>query len=499
MLSRRQFSVGAAAAVSASFAGARPALSEFAWFETPLPLPQLFDAAKDNNAVALKIAPGRHAFIPGKPVLTYGYSAPVLGPVIRVRRGDEIQMTVENGLDRATTVHWHGLLVPSEMDGGPHNVIKAGATWRPVLKIDQPAATAWFHPHPHHDTARQVYMGLAGMIIVDDGSDDRLGLPRTYGVDDIPVILQDRLFSHDGSLYYDRSPMAVMSGMRGDTVIVNGAIAPVAKVPRGLVRLRFLDGANARNFDLRFRDGRKFYVIASDGGFLATPVAVTELTISPGERFEVLVDFSDGKAVVLDTGPDDHQGMMGGMMGGMMRPASASYYGPVMRFEPTASPAAITTLPARLVEPASADPMLAVTGRQLALNAMMGRGMMGMGMMGGRRGFQSDGFMGINGRSFDMNRIDVAAKRGTTELWDIVSVDMAHPFHIHGASFRVLSINGRPPRAHLAGWKDVILVEGRAELLIAFDQPAIRRHPFMFHCHILEHEDAGMMGQYVCA
>jgi len=489
MLTRRQFSVGGAAAVSVSFALERPASSESAWFNTPLPLPELFDAAKSNNALTLKVAAGRHAFVPGKPTITYGYSAPVLGPVIRVRRGDEIQMTVENSLDRATTVHWHGLLVPGEMDGGPSNVIKAGDTWRPVLKIDQPATTAWYHPHPHHDTARQVYMGLAGLIIIDDGSDDRLGLPRTYGVDDIPIILQDRLFSPDGSLFYDRSPMAVMGGMRGDTVIVNGAIAPVAKVPRGLVRLRLLDGANARNFDLRFRDRRKFYVIASDGGFLAAPVAVTELTISPGERFEVLVDFSDGKPVLLDTGPDDHQGMMGGMM----RSGFASYYGPVMRFEPIASPGAITTLPARLVEPAAADPALAVTHRQLELNAMMG-----MGMMGGRRGFQSDGSMGINGRSFDMNRIDVAAKQGTTELWDIISADMAHPFHIHGASFRVLSINGRTPRAHLAGWKDVILVEGRAKVLIAFNQPATQRHPFMFHCHILEHEDAGMMGQYVC-
>jgi FtsP/CotA-like multicopper oxidase with cupredoxin domain len=130
---------------------------------------------------------------------------------------------------------------------------------------------------------------------------------------------------------------------------------------------------------------------------------------------------------------------------------------------------------------------------------MTGHGMMGMGMMGGRRRFQSGEFMTINGRAFDMRRIDVASKQGTTEIWDIISADMAHPFHIHGALFRVLSINGRPPQAHLNGWKDVILVEGRAELLISFNQPATRRHPFMFHCHILEHEDAGMMGQYVCS
>ena len=218
---------------------------------------------------------------------------------------------MSGGIDVDTTVHWHGLLVPGDVDGGPHQVIKSGSSWRPSLKIDQPASTAWFHPRLHHDTARQVYLGLTGLIIVDDGSNARLGLPRTFGVDDLPIILQDRSFGSDGSLDYDLSPLDIAYGGRGDTIIVNGAIAPFAKVPPGLVRLRLLNGANAQNFELRFNDQRTFHVIASDAGYLSAPVAVTHLRISPAERFEILVDFADRKAVTLETGPDEVMGLFG--------------------------------------------------------------------------------------------------------------------------------------------------------------------------------------------
>jgi FtsP/CotA-like multicopper oxidase with cupredoxin domain len=154
-------------------------------------------------------------------------------------------------------------------------LIPPGDRWRPILKIDQPAATLWFHPHPHHDTARQIYMGLTGMIIVDDGTDARLGLPRAFGIDDLPLILQDRSFASDGSIEYETDGLDIVYGARGDTVIVNGVIAPLAKIPPGLVRLRLLNAANAQNFQLRFSDQRTFHVIASDGGFLPAPVAVT--------------------------------------------------------------------------------------------------------------------------------------------------------------------------------------------------------------------------------
>ena len=190
--SRRRFLIGCGAAAASAGLCGQLGRGASAPFSNALPIPRLIDAAASGHTVHLKAISGRHAFIEGKPARTYGYSAPILGPVVRVRRGDEVQMVVDNHLDAATTGHWHGLLVPGHNDGGPQQLIQPRERWRPVLKVDQPAATLWFHPHPHGDTARQIYMGLTGMIIVDDGSDAGLGLPRTFGVDDLPLILQDR-------------------------------------------------------------------------------------------------------------------------------------------------------------------------------------------------------------------------------------------------------------------------------------------------------------------
>ena len=421
VLTRRNFTIGCGAlASSGAFICARNGIADLAPFSTPLPIPRLVDAAKQGNAVNLNVMSGRHAFVRGKPTRTYGYSAPILGPVIRMCRGEEIEMTVENALDTVTTVHWHGLLVSGDNDGGPQQLIRPGRRWRPILKIDQPAATLWFHPHPHHDTARQIYMGLAGMIIVDDGTDARLGLPRTFGTDDLPLILQDRTFASDGSIEYGTDGLAIVYGMRGDTVIVNGAIAPVAKVPPGLVRLRLLNAANAQNFELRFSDHRTFHVIASDGGFLTAPVAVSKLTISPAERFEVLVDFANGKAVALETGPDEQMGEFG-----RLAPDSGSDYVPVLRFEPTTAKPLVKEIPTRLIELAAAPAGPAVR-RQFVVNS-------GICMNRSQTGEHGDlvALTGINGQTFDMERIDIETKLGTSEVWEVVSVGMAHPFHIH--------------------------------------------------------------------
>jgi blue copper oxidase len=492
MLTRRKFAIGCGAFASSSVLDARFSFGDPAPTGTDLPIPMLIDAAKHGSAVNFRAMSGRHAFIAGKPTRTYGYSAPVLGPVIRMRRGDEVQVTVENALDTATTVHWHGLLAPGHNDGGPQQLIQPGQNWRPVLKINQPAATLWFHPHPHHDTARQIYMGLTGLIIVDDGSDARLNLPRTYGVDDLPIILQDRSIESDGSIGYDNKDLNALDiayGARGETVIVNGAIAPVAKVPAGLVRLRLLNAANAQNFDLRFKDQRTFHVIASDGGFLSAPVAVKQLMISPAERFEILVDFADGKAVALETGPDKEMGEFG-----RVAPDGSEDYVAVTQFEPIRTMSLVKQITNRLIEPATASAVSAVQRRQFVLDS---------GLCASRQlaGPHTDmpALIGINGRAFDPARIDVETKLGTTEIWEITSIGMAHPFHVHGALFRILSIGGAPAPDHLTGWKDTVLVEDKAELLVAFNQPATREHPFMYHCHILEHEDAGLMGQYICA
>jgi blue copper oxidase len=462
-----------------------------------LPVPRLIEAS-NSEPVALALQKTQHRFGAGPAVSARGISSSYLGPVVRVRSGDTIPFRVENRLDEETTLHWHGLLVPSQVDGGPHNTISPGAVWSPELTIRQPETTAWFHPHPHGNTARQVYAGLAGMMIISDGGDRDRGLPESYGVDDLPIVLQDKRFGRGGALVYEPGMMDLMHGFQGDTLVVNGAIGPMASVPRGYVRLRLLNAANARVFDLRFSDRRPFFVIAGDGGLLAEPVEMRSLVIAPAERYEVLVDFADGRPVDLVTSPDAGHGP--GMMMPMMGPRRSSGTAELlMRFTPEpALKAAVTRLPRQLATLAAPDVKSAVARRTFELNPMMGMSMMGMGMMRGPgRGNGPGHMMGINGRSFAMDRVDVTARLGTAEIWEISAggMPMAHPFHIHGAGFRVLRKNGRNPAAHEAGWKDVVLVEKQAEILVRFDNPAPPRMPFMYHCHVLEHEDHGMMGQ----
>ncbi|MFC3070433.1 multicopper oxidase domain-containing protein [Phenylobacterium soli] len=516
MLTRRRTIVAGGSLIAGSTLFGAPSGAQPGRFTTPLPVPPLIDAQAQGNSIRLVAQTGRHAFVEGRPVATYGYSGPVLGPTIRMQSGAQVDVAIENRIDTDTIVHWHGFLIPSERDGGPHDHIAPGETWRRVLPVQQPETTAWYHPHPHRDTGRQVYFGMAGLVLIEDGSGARLDLPRTYGVDDLPLVLQDRLFDGNGDLIYPANPMTVMQGARGNTIIVNGAIAPIARVPAGLVRLRLLNGSNARNLDLGFDDGRPLHVIASDGGYLGSPVSMTRLLIAPSERFEILVDFSDGRPAVLQTGPDPFPPMMGMMMG---RGQSAA--GDIMSFAPDRDrPGAKRKIPSTLVDMPAAAPSAQLLRRRFALNdmggmmggmgGMMGRGMMG-GMMGGGMmggGMMGGGMMGmgrggsglgINGQSFDMQRIDVAVALDSREVWEVSAQSMAHPFHVHGVQFRILSLDGAAPPPHLQGWKDTVLVSRSAELLIHFTQPALRAHPFMFHCHILEHEDAGMMGQYVCA
>ncbi len=323
------------------------------------------------------------------------------------------------------------------------------------------------------------------MILVEDGSGDRMGLPRSYGTDDLPLVLQDRLFDRGGAPVYQPGPMDITAGYRGDTFIVNGAVAPVAHVPAGLVRLRLLNAANARIFDLQFSDGRSFQVIASDGGYLAAPVRLRSLQIAPGERYEMLVDFADGSEVVLETGPDQNIPMMGMMRG--TEPLAGG--GSIMKFQvDPAQRAAVSSVPKQLADVPSLDRSKVVARRQFLLNdMMMGGGMMGgMGFGGGGRRFGPA--MAINGQPFDNDRIDVETKLGTMKLWEIGSQTMAHPFHVHGTQFQILSLNGQVPSLHMQGWKDTVLVAREAKILVPLKQIASRDHPFMFHCHILEHE-----------
>lgn len=178
------------------------------------------------------------AFFKGKKTETYGYNGSYLGPVIRVRKGEEIDITLRNQLNEPTTVHWHGLRVDGVMDGGPHYPIAAGKMRNVRFRVEQPAATLWYHPHPHGKTGEQVYKDLAGLFLVDDEISEALPLPKEYGVNDIPLIIQDKRFTENGKLLYKTHMMDVMRGMMGNVLVVNGVVNPRLEVDAQNIRFR---------------------------------------------------------------------------------------------------------------------------------------------------------------------------------------------------------------------------------------------------------------------
>ena len=475
------------------------------WAQPGRPLPGLavLDATA-SNAFALAAIAGTTEFAPGVPSPTLGFNQPYLGPLVKVMTGTTVAATVENRTGRPVSVHWHGLLVPGELDGGPHQPIAPGAAWRPELPIVQGPATLWFHTHIHGETGAQVYAGLAGLLLLTDGRNEERGLPAATGVDDLVLVLQDKRLDASGQLVYAPGPAERMHGFLGNTALVNGVPLPTAAVPAGVVRLRLLNAANARNFDLSFGDGRSFLLVATDQGLLAAPPTLDRLRLAPGERAEILVDFGEHGAARLVSLPHaETKGTMagGGMMHDML-PVPEVFTAPIplVDFAVDADlPVAVRTLPAALDGDTAPPPVPSVT-RQFVMNdmgAMMGGGMMmGDGMAGG-----GDGGLvfAINGQPFDMGRLDLEVAAGTTERWIVSGQMMGHPFHVHGARFLVESENGAPPRPESRGWKDTVFVEGEAALLVRFDHKAAATAPFMFHCHILEHEDAGMMGQFAVA
>ena len=510
--------------------------SVFAADRPALPIPDLL-TADASNRMQLVVQAGQSSFA-GKTATTWGYNGNLLGPAVKLNKGQSVTVDIHNQLAEETTLHWHGLEIPGEVDGGPQGIIPAGGKRSVTFTPDQRAATCWFHPHQHGKTGRQVAMGLAGLVLIEDEEIRKLMLPKQWGIDDVPVIIQDKQFSADGQVDYQLDIMTAAVGWFGDTLLTNGAIYPQHAAPRGWLRLRLLNGCNARSLNIAASDNRPLYVIASDGGLLAEPVKVTELPMLMGERFEVLVDVSDGKAFDLVTLPVSQMGMA-------IAPFDKPH--PVMRVQPlliTASgtlPDSLTSMPSlpslegltvRKLQ-LSMDPMLDMMGMQMLMKKFGGQAMAGMDhgkMMGhmnndnmghgnmnhgnmnhGEMGNMQHGDMGnmkhggsfdfhnanrINGQAFDMNKPMFAAAKGQHERWVISGQGdmMLHPFHIHGTQFRILSENGKAPAAHRAGWKDTVRVEGGvSEVLVKFDHDAPKEHAYMAHCHLLEHEDTGMM------
>ncbi|MEV6108614.1 multicopper oxidase domain-containing protein [Streptomyces sp. NPDC051940] len=441
-------------------------------FDNRLAIPPLAGSRveKDGTRVFdLRMQSGATEFRPGQQTPTWGFNGAYLGPTLRAERGEKVRVDIRNTLDEPSTVHWHGMHLPARMDGGPHQMIDPGGSWSPRWTVDQPAATLWYHPHPHGQTEEHVQRGLAGMFILDDDKAAGLDLPAEYGVNDVPVIVQDTQF--DGDRFDHGHRIMENTGFLGDRTMVNGTLTPYHRVGDELVRLRLLNASTARVYNFGFADDRSFSLIGTDGGLLEAPYATDRLKLSPGERAEIVVRAEPGERVMLrgyPVGDGDfwNQRFSGG---------DDSFDVLQLRAADTLRPSA--ALPARLVAPETPDGSDAVRDRHFDLR-----------------------MSGINGEPMRMDRIDATVTRGTTEVWTVRNEDgMPHNFHVHDVQFRVLEVNGEQPPPPLRGPKDTVYVPSGTTMRLAlrFDGPADPDVPYMYHCHLLYHEDGGMMGQFV--
>ncbi|TWJ21558.1 multicopper oxidase family protein [Micromonospora endolithica] len=445
-------------------------------FRNRLRIPPLLDATTDADGrrrFRLELRTGSTEFLPGTRTATWGANGSYLGPTLRARRGDRVAVDVTNRLPETTSIHWHGMHLPARMDGGPHQPIARDATWQPYWTVDQPAATLWYHPHLHQVTAPHVYRGVAGMFLVDDPATDDLPLPKRYGVDDVPLIVQDKKIADDGTL--DESKMTfgglTVTGLLGDKILVNGTYDPRFEVTTELVRLRLLNASNARIYHVGFADDREFALIAMDAGLLGAPERVGRLPLSPGERAEIVVRFAPGDDVVLKSFPPPLRANVA-----YERLAGGDDEHDLVKFVAVDPLRPSPALPAVLTSTPAPPP---TTGEEFRLTM---------------------GDFTFNGRTMEMDRLDRVVGAGTVERWDVVNgQSIPHNFHVHGASFHVLDVDGGAPPAHLRGVKDTVYVApgSTVGLAVSFLPHSDPRSPYMFHCHLLAHEDSGMMGQFV--
>ncbi|HLR65513.1 MAG TPA: multicopper oxidase domain-containing protein [Virgibacillus sp.] len=427
--------------------------------ENELKIPPILQKDKqEGNDVyyTIEAQKGQTEIFDGIQTKTLGYNASFLGPVMKLKKGQTVHIKLINSLDEETTFHWHGLIIAGDADGGPHDVIQPGEEKEITFVVQQERATLWFHPHPKGKTAKQVFEGLAGLMYIEDGMDD----PYVYGENDFPLIIQDRTFNDQKQLDYEAVKNA--DGTMGETLLINGTLNPRLTVNQEKVRLRLLNGSNMRNYTFKLSNNQSFQQVASDGGLLNEPVELTELQLTPSERAEIVIDFSkikENEDVKLIT--DD---------GTVLLPFQVNDKESKVQKEILKPEKPITI---------SDEIMQKEVSKEIVLFGMMHH-------------------VTINGKKFDPNRIDFTQKKGETEVWEIYNKPdmmggMIHPFHIHGTQFKVISINGEEPPENLQGYKDTIALDpgDKAKIAVKFEEKGV----FMYHCHILEHEDNGMMGQ----
>lgn len=448
-----------------------------------------------GSVINLNLQKGTVQFFPGSITQTMGANGNLLGPTIMLRKNQNVKMNVTNNINEATTIHWHGMHVAPENDGGPHVVIQNGQTWSPNFEVLDHASTHWYHPHLHEKTHDHVQMGIAGFIYVRDNEEAAINLPRTYGLDDIPLVVQTKAFDANNQIITAHTAL-------DSILLVNGTIKPFWNAPAQIVRLRLLNGSSERVYNFGFNDNRTFHMIGSDGGLLTAPVGLTRLLLAPGERAEILVNLSadNSKSIrLMNYGSQIPNAHYGAAQPGMGPGQTIPNYtlnrlngrdftvldinvGPA-----TSNP--VKTIPTSLISHNPLAESQANITRQLTFTSMA----MGQGAINGP-------FV-INGQHFDMDVINYRVPFENIEIWELRNQSpIAHPFHIHNVPFYILDINGNAPPAHLRGRKDVVLVpagNSTVRFITKFEDFHNDTIPYMYHCHMLTHEDEGMMGQFV--
>jgi blue copper oxidase len=461
-----------------------------AFAQQPLFIPDTLTGSTIN----LNIHADSVQFFPGQISQTYAFNAnKFLGPTLILNKGNAVTINVNNQIADTTTVHWHGIHLPAMHDGGPHTTIAPGDVWSPNFVVMDHAATYWYHPHLHMKTAEHVIKGAAGLIIVRDTTEAGLILPRKYGVDDFPIIVQCQ--------EWDTLNQVLPEGMQDSIIMVNGVRGNYGSsvfldAPAQVVRLRVLNASGERAFNFGFTNNQSFYQIATDGGLLNAPVLATRVRLAPGERAEILLDLTNMQnqtLYLMSYASELPMGVQGGPtmpMPPWAPPMDSPLNGVdfnIMQINVVAATVnPVTTIPGTLVSNNPYSASSAHTQREIRFTA---DSVMVM-----------DGPFYFNDSTFNMMRIDYTIPLNSIEVWKLVNETMvAHPFHIHDVQFYILDRNGIPPAPEEAGRKDVVFVlpGDTVRFITKFEDFADTMYPYMYHCHILMHEDDGMMGQFI--
>ncbi|MFJ2906537.1 multicopper oxidase family protein [Streptomyces sp. NPDC087212] len=474
---RRQFlggmagaGIGAVVAGGATFsllAGADEDKASAATSTATLTVPDLLEGTTSGSTTTFTLTAqsGSSEVLSGVTSTTMGYNQSFLGPTMKWTSGDTVLLNITNDIDEDTTVHFHGAHVPAKMDGGPQVAFADGETWSPTFEVKDEAKTLWYHPHALGTTAKQAVHGLAGMIIVEDGSDTSAALPSDYGTDDIPIILQCLAVGSTGDIKYDQT--GYLSSGLSYPLLCNGTnvddttLTFAATKTRN--RFRVLNASPSDIITIQRSDGGTMTQIASDQGYLAEAADVTTIRLVAGARAELVMDVTADVTLqaVITTG--------------WIRGGSGTYDFLTVTAggtdTPDDLPSTLNTIDRYDTSDFTARTItLGQNGATMLINGSAGTSMASMAM--------------------------ISTTLGAKEIWTITNATMLeHSFHVHDVPFQVISINGEDPTGVDLGWYDTFEVVGGGSIVIAmeFTDFADDTYMYMLHCHLLQHEDEGMM------